>query len=126
MLPKTTRDQDKDTGLLLCLILMALGVYTGRPALLPLAMALLLAAMLWPGLFRPLARPWFGLAHLLGSLGSKVVLTLIFFVVVTPMGLLRRAIGKDAMRLGAWKGGQESALVERNHRYTAADLERPY
>lgn len=123
---KISLDQDKDTGLLLCLILLVISYYTHRPTLLPPAMAILLVAMLRPGLFHLLARPWFGLSHQLGKLSSKIILTLVFFIVVTPMGLLRRAAGKDAMRLKNWKGDGNTALVERNHQYVAQDLERPY
>ena len=119
-------DQDKDTGLLVCLILLVISVYTDRLTLLPPAMAILLVAMLRPGLFHPLARLWFGLSDLLGKFSSKLILSLVFFIVVTPMGLLRRTAGKDAMRLKSWKGDEKSALFERNHLYVARDLERPY
>lgn len=123
---KISLDQDKDTGLLLCLVLLVISTYTQRPSLLPPAMAILLIAMLRPGLFHPLARLWFGLSHLLGNLSSKLILTLVFFIIVTPMGLIRRATGKDAMRLKNWKSSGDTALVERNHLYSARDLERPY
>jgi hypothetical protein len=125
-LDKSPLDQDKDTGLLLCLILLVISTYTHKQNLLPPAMAILLVAMLRPSLFHPLARPWFGLSRLLGKVSSKLILTLVFFLVLTPMGLLRRATGKDAMRLKNWKGGEKTALIERNHQYVASDLERPY
>jgi hypothetical protein len=125
-LEKISLDQDRDTGLLLCLILVVISFYTARQTLLPPAMVILLIAMLRPGLFHPLARLWFGLSHLLGNLSSKLILTLVFFIIVTPMGLLRRVAGKDAMRLKNWKGSEETALIERNHQYVTKDLERPY
>ena len=123
---KISLDQDKDTGLLLCLIMLVISTYTHKQTLLPPAMAILLVAMLRPGLFHPLARLWFGLSHLLGNFSSKLILTVVFFIIVTPMGLLRRAAGKDAMRLKNWKGDEETALIPRNHQYVTKDLERPY
>jgi uncharacterized BrkB/YihY/UPF0761 family membrane protein len=38
---------------------------------------------------------WMTLAMVLGAIVSTVVLTLLFFLVVTPIGLLARAVGKD-------------------------------
>jgi multisubunit Na+/H+ antiporter MnhG subunit len=126
MLPKTTIDQNRDTGLLICLIMLVISFYTHKQTLLPSAIVILLVAMLCPGCFLPLARPWFGLSHLLGTLSSKLIFTLIFFLVVTPVGLLRKAAGKDAMQLKNWKDGKNTALNERNHRYVSSDLEHPY
>jgi hypothetical protein len=51
---------------------------------------------------------------------------LVFAVVVTPIGLVRRALGKDSLRLRAFKTGDESVMVPRNHTFTAGDLEKPY
>ena len=38
---------------------------------------------------------WMTLATLLGAVISSIILTLLFYVVVTPVGLFARAIGKD-------------------------------
>ena len=63
---------------------------------------------------RLLARPnrlWFDLGILLGRVTSPVVLGLMFFVVVTPMALLMRALGQDPLRLR--RRDSYSYLVER-------------
>jgi hypothetical protein len=57
---------------------------------------------------------------------SRVLLALVFFGLVTPVGILRRLAGKDPLKLRAFKAGEESALLDRNHTFTASDLERPY
>lgn len=126
MLPKTSIDQAKDTGILLCLVILVISVYFQRQNLLPIVMVILFFAMLCPGWFMPLARLWFGLANLLGKLSSNLIFTLVFFLLVTPMGLLRRATGKDAMWLKRWKDGNVSSLVDHKHQYVSNDLERPY
>ena len=43
-----------------------------------------------------------------------------------PIGLIRRLMGKDSLKLRGFKGGQGSSMWERNHKYTAADMEQPY
>ena len=79
-----------------------------------------------PQVFRPVAIVWFGLAHLLGAVASRVLMFVVFALVVTPIGLLRRALGKDSLRLRAFRSGDESVMVVRNHTFSAGDLEKPY
>ncbi|HYE57215.1 MAG TPA: SxtJ family membrane protein [Rhodothermales bacterium] len=51
-----------------------------------------------PTLLRPVYRVWMLLAFALGFVMTRVLLTVVFFGVVTPIGLLRRALGHDPMR----------------------------
>jgi len=76
--------------------------------------------------YRPLAVLWLGLSDLLGAIVSKVLLSIVFFGIVTPIGIVRRLLGKDSLKLRAFKAGSDSVMLERNHTFVAADLERPY
>ena len=119
-------EQAKDTGLAMVLILL-LSVHLGKKEFLILpAIGVLVVTMTWPAVFTPLARVWFGLSHIMGSVVSKVLLTIVFFVVATPVGLFRRLCGSDAMRCKAWKDGATTAFVERQHEFSREDLEKPY
>jgi hypothetical protein len=59
----------------------------------------LVMALAVPTVLAPLNRLWMRLGLLLHRIVSPVVLGLMFFVVVTPMGLLMRMLGKDPLRL---------------------------
>jgi len=48
-------------------------------------------------LFRRIYGLWLAFSVVLGYFVSRILLTIIFFVVVTPMGLIIRVIGKDPM-----------------------------
>jgi hypothetical protein len=121
-----TRDQSRDTGMAMVLLLLLAYFRFGFPALLPAALIVHLVNMVAPQVFRPLVPLWFGLGHMLGAVSSRVLMFLVFALVVTPIGLLRRALGKDSLRLRAFRSGEESVLVIRNHTFTGGDLERPY
>jgi hypothetical protein len=108
------------------LLLLLACLEFGSAALLVLVLVLQVLNMVAPQVFRPLAPLWFGLAHLLGAVASRILLSLVFGLVVAPIGLLRRALGKDSLRLRTFKTGDESVMVARNHTFTAADLEKPY
>ena len=122
----TSSNQAKDAGLALVLILLIIE-YVKRPGwLVVAAMAALVLTMTWPAVFRPLARVWFGFSHFLGTIVSKVILSFVFFLIVTPMGVIRKAFGADSMKIKLWKNGDESVLVNRDHLYTKEDIEKPF
>ena len=83
-LKNTNINKAKDTGLALVLILLIVE-YIRRPGwLVVCAMAVLVLTMTWPAVFKPLARVWFGFSHLLGTVVSKIILSIVFFAIVTP------------------------------------------
>src|SRR5687767_5414962 len=63
--------------------------------LLSIAAALLLGAAIAPSLLRPVYRGWMRLGEVLGWVNTRIILTLIFFLVVTPIGLLMRLFGRS-------------------------------
>jgi len=121
-----TTDQARDTGMAMVLICLLLAYWGKRPLFLPLAIVLLLLTMAVPQVFRPLAVFWFGLSHIMGNLVSKVVLTILFFVLVTPIGLIRRWAGRDSLQLRQWKKGAGSVFVAREGVIKPEDLNNPY
>ncbi len=123
---KATPEQAKDTGMAMVLICLLLGYFGKFPKFLPVSIVLLIITMAWPKAFKPLAGLWFGLSHLLGSVVSRVILTILFFVIVTPMGVIRRWRGADAMQLKKWKQGTDSVFIERQGAVQDKDLLQPY
>ena len=57
----------------------------------------LVAAVLAPRLLLPLYIPWMKIGFALGYVMTRVVLTLFYFLVITPFGLARRLLGRDAL-----------------------------
>ena len=47
----------------------------------------------------PLNKLWFKFGILLGKIISPIIMAIIFFLVVTPIGLIMRIIGKDLLNL---------------------------
>ncbi len=59
--------------------------------------ALLCLTRLIPSLFRNIYSLWLGFSVVLGYFVSRLLLTIIFFLVITPTGLIMRLVGKDPM-----------------------------
>lgn len=121
-----SREQSRDTGMAMVLLLLLAFVFRKRLELVYAAMALHVLNMVAPQLYRPVAMVWLGFSHLLGTIVSRIVLSIVFFLVVVPMGILRKMTGKDPMKLRVFKASGESVMIERNHTFTARDLDRPY
>ena len=127
---KTSPLQCRDTALALVFLLLLVWFFTKNAAWAYAGMGFCLLAMVWPSSMKPLAKCWFGLSLALGAVMSRILLTLIYLLLVLPVALFRRLIGKDSLRLrqyGRHDGGaQASAFVEREHTYCADDLRHPY
>ncbi len=50
-------------------------------------------------LLKPLNKIWYRIGILLGKLISPIVMFIIFFLIVTPIGFLMRIFGKDILGL---------------------------
>ena len=108
------------------LVLIVAGIYSGNSVLFIIAAAVLLVNMIIPRIYIPLGFLWFGLSNILGAFVSRVILSIIFFAVVTPVGLLRKAGRKDNLRLTSFKKNNHPLYIERNHMYTKSDIEKPF
>jgi hypothetical protein len=97
-----------------------------REGLLFATMGLHVLNMTVPQIYRPVAVFWLGLSDLLGAVVPKILLGIVFFAVVTPIGLFRRLLGKDALKLRAFKVSEGSVMLQRNHVFIGQDLARPY
>lgn len=66
---------------------------------------------------------WYKLAEGLGWFNSRVLLSLVYYLIVTPIALLFRLFGNDPLLLKDKKG---SMYNFREHTYTKEDIENPW
>lgn len=112
----------------MALILIALlaAFFWNDQRFLGIGILLLIVNMSAPGVFKPFARIWFGLSHILGAVMSRVILAIIFYFLVLPVGLIRRILGKDSLNLKKWKKGNESVYMVRDITFSKENIEKPY
>ena len=75
-----------------------------------LSLIFLIITIIRPNLFTYLNRLWIKFGMLLGKIISPIVMGLVFFFVVTPIGILVRVLKKDVMGL---KRGAPSYWINR-------------
>ena len=96
---------EREFGLLVGGVLVALGgwwLYRGRynalsAALLGAGATLVLLGALLPKALVVPNRLWMGLAGAMGFVTTRVILAAVFFLVVTPIGIVRRLSGGDPL-----------------------------
>ena len=68
-----------------------------------LSLVFLVLGVLNSKLLTPFNKLWFKFGILLGSIVSPIVMGAVFFIVVTPIGLIMRFLGKDLLRINKGK-----------------------
>ena len=96
--------------------------HPGRAALFgALGLAAPATAAVLPGVWLRLFRAWMTLANALSWVMTRVILSLFYFLVVTPFGVVRRVLGKSTLD-AAWRDGKSSYWIDRTP--TEASVER--
>ena len=66
---------------------------------LPISIIFLVLGLLNSKLLNPLNIVWVKFGELLGRIVAPIVMAIIYFIIVTPIGLFMRLIGKDLLNL---------------------------
>ena len=62
-----------------------------------LASLLWLPALFLPNVLRPVYTAWMKIGHWLGWVNTRIILAVLFYLMILPMGLIMRLFGKDPM-----------------------------
>ena len=64
-----------------------------------LAVIFLVLAYLKPDLLKPLNNTWIKFGEIAGKIIAPIVMAFVFFIIVTPISLLMKILGKDLLML---------------------------
>ena len=114
-----TNAQARKSALLVAAVLLAIAawnLYRGRTTVVivfaSVGAALVVAGLLVPPAARAFHTAWMRFAVLLGHVNSRVLLTLVYYLVVTPYGVVSRLARRDPLRRRG-RGAAGSHWVER-------------
>ncbi len=102
---------ERSFGITFCVvfaIFAVISVWRGGswwPGLSGIAVAFGAAGLIVPAMLRPLNRLWFKFGLLLHKIMTPLIMGILFYGLITPVGLLMRLSGKDPMRM---KGGADA------------------
>lgn len=109
------------------LLIAAWNFYRGRTTVVvifaSISAALIVAGLFVPVVARAFHKAWMRLAVALGHVNSRVLLTLMYYLVFTPYGLVSRLVGRDPLhRRGA--GGESYWVGRKRTRQEREQFER--
>jgi len=85
-------------GILVILGIIALLRHKGSyPYLLIPGAALVIFGLVFPVALLPFQKAWMAFAVVIGYFMSRVILTVLFYAVITPIGVVTRLFGKDML-----------------------------
>ena len=119
------RSKTLETLLVIVAGLLALFFWLKNPWLLRGALAVAAAGVFSPWLSAKIHAGWMLLAQGLGWFNGRVLLSLVYLVVLTPVAWLARR-GNSSSFLLRKKRPEESYYTERNHTYKSKDLENTW
>ncbi|TMH41342.1 MAG: hypothetical protein E6H54_16620 [Betaproteobacteria bacterium] len=97
-LPESALPSDRKFGWTFAALFVLIGALS-HPWLIALGALFAVVTVTRAELLAPLKRAWMRLGELLNRVVSPIVMALIFFAVFTPVGLVMRAFGRDALSL---------------------------
>lgn len=125
------RRQWRQFALILALVFLVIGGLTIRHSLVGgsvwLALGAVFGLLAWwgPPWLEPLHRVWMLLAGAMGFVMTRVILSVLFYLVLTPVALFSRVIGKRYLDQG-FRDQRVSYWVARREKFDRSAAERQY
>ena len=113
-------------------VFAALGVillWRGRahyPYFLYPGVVLVIVGAVAPGILKPLQKVWMSLAVLMGWVMTRVLLSVLFYLTLTPISLFLKITGKDLLNLRFPSNDPSYWKVCPKHTRTPSDYEKQY
>ena len=113
------KSSNRSFGIVFFIVFLLIGLYpiinSHNPRIWSLLISIifLILGLIDSKLLTPLNRIWFKLGIFLGKIISPIIMGVIFFLVVTPIGIIMKILGKDLLNLKYHKNIQ-SYWVEKN------------
>ena len=105
LIKKKSRRAEREFGLIVGVVLVLLSAwwfYRGKfptlsPITLPLGTLLVLLGLIFPAALVWPNKAWMALAEGLSFVTTRIILAFVFFVIVTPIGFIKRRFGWDPL-----------------------------
>jgi nitrate reductase NapE component len=101
---KSKETSNKSFGILFFFIFLAIGIWplfsSGDPRLwsLVFSFVFLVLGLLNSKILKPIKDSWIKFGEILGKFIAPIIMAAVFFIILTPTGLLLRIFGKDLLK----------------------------
>ncbi len=129
---KSSKKDLRNFGLLVGGVLFALGALLwwydspAHPYLLGIGGVLFVLGILFPKVLTPLQKVWMGIAVVMGFFMTRLILSILYYVVFTVIGLLLRLVGKKVLGGGVDKSATSYWNRWEEKEFNKEDLEKQF
>jgi len=95
------RSTEKSFGIVFSIVFLIISLYPileNKPLqiwALVISVVFFIASFLAPQILKPMNKIWFRVGIMMGSVVSPIIMAVVFFIVILPIGLLMRILQKD-------------------------------
>jgi hypothetical protein len=114
------------SGLALILLSLLLYIFLENRIFLNISLGLTIFLMIWPTPFKYFGYLWFAFGEALGYIVSRIILSVVYIVLVIPVGLMKRAKIRRNMQLNVFKRDTSSVFKPRNYHFSDKDFDKPF
>ena len=103
-IPSTKKDF-KNFGITFGLIFLGIGTFLffkkleSHTYFFLIGPSFIILGFFFPSIIKPFYKAWMGLAIIIGWIMTRIILSVLFFLVMTPIGIFSRLFGKDFLNL---------------------------
>lgn len=115
-----------ETSLVAILLCIIIGLVQGQSGWFIAAVVIAGIGLVLPKIMYPVAVFWFSLGNALSLIISPLLLTIVFLLIIAPIGIVRRWLGRDSLQLRWHKQNSDSMFKERDYTFTTSDLKNSF
>lgn len=89
-----------------------------------IGMPIALLATVWPAALRPFYTVWMKFGAVMGFINTRIIMSVFFFVMITPLAWVFKLLGKDPMARKLEKSVNTYRVLSKP--YAKEEMEKPY
>lgn len=120
---KRDRAASLETIIVLATTFTLLFLFFNKKHLIIMALFFLLSGLISERLAVAISNSWLAFSHFIGNINSKIILTIIFYLFLTPMALMFRLFNRNPLNLKEDKCNK-SYFHDRNYNFSKEDFEK--
>jgi hypothetical protein len=129
---KGNKSEWKKFGITMGIILSVIGFFllwkknNNYNYILFLAAAFFITGLILPSILRPIYKAWMALAVVMNFIMTRVIMAVIFYLIVTPTGLIASLTGKKFLDMKIDKSAKSYWIIREKTNKLKSDYERQF
>lgn len=94
--------------------------------LIPFGFVFMLIGFILPVILKPIYFLWMTISVILGFISTRIILGVLFYIVITPISIITKLMGKDLLNIKFNKSESTYWIKRENSKYEKIETERQF